>query len=84
MIDSPSTDARVILVETYGQHKGLDRYSKALVGPEGVMPAKMTRPLLAISQSRVLRALVFVPLRAAYSLTRLLRGRRGRAGSGVG
>ena len=56
VIDSPSPDARVILAETYGQHKGLDRYSKALVGPEGVLPEKMTRPLLAISQSRVLRA----------------------------
>ena len=53
---------------------------EALVGPEGVLPAKMTRPLLAVSQSGVLRALIFCPLRAGYTLARMVSGARAARG----
>jgi hypothetical protein len=53
---------------------GYDEYSLALVGPSAALPEDMRRPLLAIATRRVLRALVFPPLRALYGLMRL--GRR--------
>ena len=52
----------------------------ALVGPDAALPPDMVRPLLAISTRPLLRKLVFGPLRAMYSVMRLM-GRQGGDGS---
>jgi glycosyltransferase involved in cell wall biosynthesis len=67
-------DAKLELQEMVARG-GYDKYSLALVGPSAALPEDMRRPLLAISTRRVLRALVFPPLRALYGLMRLGRGK---------
>jgi glycosyltransferase involved in cell wall biosynthesis len=51
---------------------GYDAYSLALVGRDGALPQDMRRPLLAVANRGVLRALVFPPLRGLYRLVRLM------------
>jgi GT2 family glycosyltransferase len=43
-----------------------DKTAESLVGPNGVIPTDLRRPLLAIGYRRSLRMLVFGPLRVAY------------------
>jgi hypothetical protein len=69
-------DAKVELQQMVARG-GYDRYSLALVGPHGAISEDMRRPLLAVANRRVLRALVFPPLRALYRLMRL--GKRDRS-----
>jgi hypothetical protein len=56
---------------------GYDAYAIALVGPGGALPENMLRPILAVANRRVLRVLVFPPLRGLYRIVRLLTGRKG-------
>jgi GT2 family glycosyltransferase len=58
------------------QEAGYDAYALALVGPDGALPPNMLRPLLAVANRRILRVLVFPPLRALYGLVRLVTGRK--------
>ena len=55
---------------------GRHAYAMALVGPDGALPPEMVRPLLAVSTRPLLRKLVFPPLRAMYSVMRLIGGKR--------
>ena len=79
-MNAPSRDA-LGMIETLAQGTHLDPYSEALVGPDGVLPAEMVRPLLAISQSSVLRRMVFGTLRAGHLAGRSLRALRGKSGA---
>jgi GT2 family glycosyltransferase len=54
---------------------GYDSYSMALVGTQGALPENMLRPLLAVANRRILRAIVFPPLRGLYAVLRLLSRR---------
>jgi GT2 family glycosyltransferase/glycosyltransferase involved in cell wall biosynthesis len=60
-------------LEAMEQKGGYDKYSLALVGPNGALAEDMRRPLLAIATRRGLRTLVFPPLRALYALIRLFK-----------
>lgn len=62
-----------IELEAMEEKGGYDTYSLALVGPNGALPEDMRRPLLAVATRRVLRSLVFPPLRALYGLMRVFK-----------
>jgi hypothetical protein len=68
--------ARSDEVQAMSEEGGYDAYSLALVGPGGALPQNMRRPLLAVANRRVLRMLLFPPLRALYVVMRLMLGRR--------
>jgi GT2 family glycosyltransferase len=75
-IAAPERGARAVTTElvqmkTALQDGALDAYS---IGLAQAIPPDMRRPLLAVANRRVLRALVFPPLRALYALTRLFKG----------
>ena len=40
--------------------------AEGLVGPDGVIPSDLRRPLLAIGRRPALRRMVFGPIRSAY------------------
>jgi glycosyltransferase involved in cell wall biosynthesis/GT2 family glycosyltransferase len=59
------------------EEAGYDPYSIALVGKDGALPENMRRPLLAIANRRLLRALIFPLLRGLYGAMRLVLRRSG-------
>jgi hypothetical protein len=84
-IDSPPRDARVVVGDLVGlklemrelQERGTyDADMLGLMAEGGTIPQDLRRPLLAIANRRLPRALFFGPLRALYRLARL--GRRSR------
>jgi hypothetical protein len=82
-VDSPQRDARIVLEEVIRLRMDLrelrergtyDPEILGLISRDGAIPEDLRRPLLAISNRRVLRSIFFGPLRALYRVGRF--GRR--------
>jgi GT2 family glycosyltransferase/glycosyltransferase involved in cell wall biosynthesis len=80
-IAGPSRDARRLIAELLelrtrtGEILALGGNDPNALALAGAIPPQMRRPLLAVATRPVLRALVFPPLRALYSLIRVAGGR---------